>query len=250
MRRLILILQFLTRIPLPTIEWRSDNNEFRDGIVYFPLVGFIVGLFIMLFYFLGNLLGGKLLASVAAVTSEAFITGGLHIDGLADTFDGLYSNRSKDRILEIMKDSRIGTNGVLAILLTILLKLSLIYQLPESETFKILLLMPVFSRLGMVFASRYSKYARENGLGNVFIGQVNNKHVAGAVLISGLISLIHISSLLFIPIVFGFCLLYIKNIKEKIGGMTGDTLGALCELSELVYLVFYSMVLYIGRLCY
>lgn len=248
MRKLFLMLQFLTRIPVPTIEWRSDNDEFRDGIVYFPLVGLIIGLFTIIFYFIGNLIGGKLLAAVAVVTSEAFITGGLHLDGLGDTFDGVYSNRPKERMLEIMKDSRIGTNGLLAILFTVLLKMSLIYQLPESEVYKILLLMPVFSRLAIVFASCYSKYGRENGLGNIFIGQVNTMHVAWAVLISGIISLIYISSLVFIPIVYIFSLLYIKHIKGKIGGMTGDTLGALCELSELVYLIFYSLVLYsIGR---
>ena len=247
MVKLLLMLQFLTRIPVPSRSWIASDEEFREGIIFFPVVGFIVGLFIVSSFYIGNLIGGRFLAVVTAVLVEAFITGGLHLDGLADTFDGMYSNRPKDKVLEIMKDSRIGTNGTLAIIFTVLLKAALLYHITIPEVYPALLLMPVFSRLTMVFACRFSRYARENGLGNYFIGRINNKHVGVAVLWSVLFALIFPWTLIYLFIAYLFSRLYIKHITGIIEGMTGDTLGALCELSELFYLMYISIILMIGR---
>jgi len=246
MQKLLLMIQFLTRIPVP-VSSRIDDKEFRDGIVFFPMVGLLIGMFVVSIYYIGYLLGGKFLASVAAVSAEAFITGGLHLDGLGDTFDGVYSNRQKERVLEIMKDSRLGTNGALAILFTVLLKIALIYNAPFPDSYPILLLMPVFSRLSIIFASRFSRYARENGLGNIFIGKIHNGHVIISVLWCCIFSLIYIWALAYLPIVFIFSLYYTKHITNIIDGMTGDTLGALCEISEVVYLIYFSILLLIGR---
>lgn len=235
------MIQFLTRIPI-NIYMDVDEGDFRDGIIFFPLVGLIIGMFMVSVYYIASGLGGAFLASVLAVAAEVFITGGLHLDGLGDTFDGLYSNRPKDRILEIMKDSRLGTNAALAIFITILVKIAFIYSFDAQAVYAVLLLMPVFSRLCLVYASRFSVYARSSGMGNFFIGQINNQHVLIAMLITVVISLINIWAMPFILIGYGFSMCYVKHIAGKIGGMTGDTLGALCELSELVYLLYFTII--------
>ena len=242
MKKFILMIQFLTRIPIQ-VELDVDEKDFLEGVIYFPLVGLIIGMFVLSFYHLGFWLGGSLVAAVMAVAIEVFITGGLHLDGLGDTFDGIYSNRSKDRILEIMKDSRLGTNAALAIFITLLLKVAFISSIYPPHAAVVLLLMPVFSKFSLVFASRYGKYARPNGMGNLYIGKVTNRQlqIAGAITLG--FSLINPWAMPFLLISCLFSLLYIRHITGKIDGITGDTLGALCELTELVYL-FYFLILF------
>jgi adenosylcobinamide-GDP ribazoletransferase len=241
MKKFIVMLQFLTRIPI-NIHLEVDEDDFSNGIIYFPVVGLVIGMFLVSFHYIGYHLGGALLASVMAVIAEVFITGGLHLDGLGDTFDGVYSNRPKERILEIMKDSRLGTNAALAVFSNILLKIAFINSFPIPDVYGILLLMPVFSRLSIVYGGRFSVYARKSGMGNLFIGKTNNKHLAVAVVTTLIIALMNIWSIPFILIGFLFSLWYVRHISSKIDGMTGDTLGALCELSELVYLLYFAII--------
>lgn len=241
MKKLIIMIQFLTRIPI-NINLEVNEDEFLDGVIYFPLVGLIIGMFTVSFYYIGYKLGGSLIAATMAVASEVFITGGLHLDGLGDTFDGVYSNRPKERILEIMKDSRLGTNAALAILITILLKIAFIECMPLPEVYAVLLLMPVLAKLCQVYGARYSVYARKNGMGGLFIEKVNNKQLVFALFISIIICLIYFWAMLFIVIGYIFSRLYVRHITSKIDGMTGDTLGALCELSEIVYLFYFLLI--------
>ena len=104
----------MTRIPI-----KADigfDEEFHKSIVYFPLVGFVIGLISFLIGSLALKIFDPFVTSILIVAGEVILTGGLHIDGLGDTFDAIYSNRDKERMLEIMKDSRLGTNSLLAIL--------------------------------------------------------------------------------------------------------------------------------------
>ncbi len=241
MKRLILMIQFLTRIPIPT-NLEVDEDDFLHGIIYFPVVGLLIGMFIVSFHYIGYQLGGSFLAAVLAVVVEVFITGGLHLDGLGDTFDGVYSNRPKDQILEIMKDSRLGTNAALAIMMTLILKIALIHSLAEDMVYGVLLLMPVFSKLCLVYGSKFSVYARSNGMGNLYIGKVSNIHLGIALFFTGIIGWLNPWSLPYILVGYVFTILYIRHITGKIDGMTGDTLGALCELSELFYLLYFLIL--------
>lgn len=235
------MLQFLTRIPI-NVHLKVDEEDFLGGISYFPIVGLVIGMFVVSMHYIGYLLGGAFLAAVMAVVGEVFITGGLHLDGLGDTFDGLYSNRSKEKILEIMKDSRLGTNAALAIFLNLLLKVALIYSLDIGKVYAILLLMPVFSKLCVVYAARFSVYARKSGMGNLFIGKTTNKHLIIAIISTAFICIVNIKALPFIFVGFCFSIWYVKHVRTKIDGMTGDTLGALCELAEIVYLLYFMIV--------
>lgn len=236
MKRLLLMIQFLTRLPVP-FQLNVETEDFEKGIIYFPVVGMILG---ALIFGAANCLMPYLdtfTLAVLLVFLEVLLTGGLHLDGLADSFDGLFSYRDRDRMLEIMKDSRIGSNGVLVLIFSLLFKTALIQSLLNMGLLMPLLLMPVLSRFMSVFASRISKYARPNGMGNFFIGKVNNVQLLIGLTFSGVWLFLFAPNFwwVFLPMAlttFAFC----KVCEQKIGGMTGDTLGANTELQELLLL--------------
>lgn len=251
MKRLIAITQFLTRIPIP-IDVGFDE-EFHKSTVYFPTVGLLLGILYYITAFFATRLFEPYIASVLVVMMTAILTGGLHLDGVGDTFDGLYSYRSKERILEIMKDSRLGTNALLGILFLSLLKIGFVYELLEQNRLWPLILMPVFARTMQVVSCYRTKTPRENGMGNFFIGKVSTK----ILILASLSCLIMSMLVVFIfetdyfrvylgqLIIFGgLCTLvrwFVKSVYKKIDGITGDILGCICELMELMYLILISI---------
>ena len=181
--------------------------------------------------------------ATGAVFLEVFLTGGLHLDGLADTFDGLYSNRGKERILEIMKDSRIGSNGALALIMVLLVKIALLTNIGTEARTVVLVFLPAVSRFCVPFAGRISRYARENGMGAFFIGSVTTGQVVVSGVLLGLSLLLYPAGFLPLAAVIVFAVFYVRHVTAIIGGMTGDTLGALIELSEIVQLPFWILAL-------
>lgn len=248
MKRFVGILQFLTRIPI-----RVDigfDEEFHKTMYYFPLVGFVLGFFYFIIGLGSILVFDSYITSVNILISTVVLTGGLHLDGVGDTFDGIYSYREKDKILDIMKDSRLGTNAMLSMLFLILMKLGLIYAIVESGNLYNLIFMPVFARMAIVVASYKSVTPRKNGMGNVFIGKPTiNMILVGigyTVILITFISLILfnlniesiIKVILFIPVMIIFTRYFVKYIYSKIDGITGDILGCTSELIEVIYLIF------------
>ncbi|MGE5613890.1 MAG: adenosylcobinamide-GDP ribazoletransferase, partial [Bacillota bacterium] len=112
MRRFILMLQFLTTLPVK-INVKAGREDFGKGLVLAPLVGLVVGALTAGFNYLFGILFPPLVTAVLTVAVYILLTGGLHLDGLGDTADGIFSNRPAERVLEIMKDSRVGTNAVI-----------------------------------------------------------------------------------------------------------------------------------------
>ena len=123
MKLFLAMLQFMTRIPVPE-SWTKDLdfNRSVEGIIWFPLVGFVVGAVATAVYSVALLWSDVYLASACYVLALALITGAFHLDGLADTCDGIFSARKRERMLEIMRDSRLGTNGGLALIFIILFR--------------------------------------------------------------------------------------------------------------------------------
>ena len=242
MNQLILMIQFFTRIPI-RIQVPASESDFAKGVKWLPLVGLLIGGILAGSHTLCAPYFNALTLSTGAVFFEVFLTGGLHLDGLADSFDGLYSNRGKERVLEIMKDSRIGSNGALALIGLILFKVALLSNLDASSRSLVLLFMPVISRFGIAYCSWISVYARENGMGQFFIGNVSGKQVLTALIVTAFI--LGIFPTAYIVLVGGvfFSYLYVKHVSKIIGGMTGDTLGASIELNELVQLPIWIMVM-------
>lgn len=246
MKRFISILQFMTRIPI-NIDTGFDE-EFHKTITYFPLVGLVLGVLIYIIGLVSGIFFDSFITSIIVTLALVILTGGLHIDGLGDTFDAIYSYRDKERMLEIMKDSRLGTNSLLAIMFLILLKIGFIYSIINNSLLWTVIFMPVVARLGVIVMMYKTVTPRENGMGNLFIGKASTSMFTIAILYT-IILIIGISKLIFLAstfeammlistiiILFVFNNLLKKHIYKKIDGVTGDILGCTIELGELIYL--------------
>lgn len=249
LKQLLLMLQFFSRLPLPW-QLTVTEEDFHQGILFLPLVGLLLGAVNALAYWLGAMLGGRELAALAAIVSNLWLTGAFHLDGLADTCDGIYSSRKRERMLEIMKDSRVGTNGACAIVLDFLLRWVGLSLLTETMAPLVLLLMPVAARSCNPLLMQ-SVYARREGLGNLFIGKVSWPRTLASVLIGGgLVYGItgHWLVLAGFALVVLFQFLFRQYITGILGGMTGDTLGAGDECSELLLLILSGIASWHGWL--
>ena len=236
MQGFLLLIQFMTRLPI-FINVDYDPIKLGKAIKFFPLLGLIIGGILFLSYSLINpFIENKLIVALIIVVLEILITGGLHIDGLSDSFDGLFSYREKDRILEIMKDSCIGVNGALAIIIYVLLKVLLLSEL----SWEFILIMPVIARLNTVFHAGIGVYARKDGMGKSIVSETTIKGVLFAI---GIVSFISFTLLkwqgiliVFFSLCFGLVSLY--YIQKRIDGITGDTMGAVLELTSIFVLLF------------
>lgn len=252
MKRLIGIIQFMTRIPIPVDT--GFDEDFHKSIIYFPIVGLVLGICYIFVARLGLVLFNPYITAVLVLASEVILTGGLHLDGLGDSFDGLYSYRDKEKILEIMKDSRLGTNGLLAIVIVFLLKVGFLNSLLEQNILWPILTMPVAARSMQVIACYRTKTPREKGMGNIFIGKVSTSYLIGVITLMLVINLgsiylmegqiLYANEIITLLIMAVGVRLFVKSVYKKIDGITGDILGCICELSELVYLMIIYMMMF------
>ncbi|MHB9075653.1 MAG: adenosylcobinamide-GDP ribazoletransferase [Desulfobaccales bacterium] len=234
-----LALTFLTKLPWP---WPgpADESALARSMFWFPWVGALLGLaFWGAWTGLTKILPGPAAAALLLAFS-VWITGGLHLDGLADSADGLGGGRTPAAALTIMKDSRVGAFGVISLIVALLLKFSLFLSFataPGGEG--ALLLYPVISRWGMVLLAYLSPYARpEGGLGRAMTLGVSRRVLACASLSAGALSLaiLGVPGLVIFAVAgFGVWLgsLY---FQKRLGGITGDILGAANEVLEVLVL--------------
>ena len=256
--RFISILQFLTRISIKKDIGYDPLME--RGIVYFPVVGAIIGLLLFVGFRVFNWIFSGIdniyLLATLILILELIITGGLHMDGFGDTFDGFFSYRSKDRILEIMKDPRLGTNGLLAIVALVVLKIVAMATLIDYNMAVYLIFMPIVGRLAGVFLTYKTRPARENGMGNMFIGKCSTSALVLASLFTALSAiaieyLIGFKTYIFIylyligsmVLIFVLSRLLIGLSYRRIDGITGDLLGCVIEISEVAFLIYILIVM-------
>jgi adenosylcobinamide-GDP ribazoletransferase len=234
--RLFLIsVQFLTRLPVPRIL-RSSEEELGRAAMFFPLVGVMVGGgAALLFHALQYIL--PLPASVlCAIIFAAFVTGGFHEDGLADAFDGFGGGWTKERVLEIMRDSRIGTYGALALVFLVLGKYSFLSSLPQAQVWRWLIVAHTASRWTILPLCAWLPYARAEGQGKLVAQQVGALSLA-----IGSFTLLAVSALLLswqattvaLLITMLVTLLSGLYFRARLQGMTGDCLGATNQLTEV-----------------
>jgi adenosylcobinamide-GDP ribazoletransferase len=234
-----LALTFLTKLPWP---WRgpAEPAALARSMFWFPWVGAGLGLiFWGTWAGLAKILPGPAAAALLLILT-VWVTGGLHLDGLADTADGLGGSRTPAESLRIMKDSRLGAFGVLSLILTLLLKFSLFLSLaaPAGDT-KALLLYPVISRWSMVLLAYLSPYARpEGGLGQAMTLGVSPRILAGASLSAGALSLLILGVPGLVLLAAAGALVWLGGLylQRRLGGITGDVLGATNEILEVVVL--------------
>ncbi|SDE84842.1 adenosylcobinamide-GDP ribazoletransferase [Sporomusa acidovorans] len=232
-------LQFLTRIRLvKQTDWSPAS--FGRSVKYFTLVGALIGLILAgLNYFLSQLLPAHVLAAVIVFAGIA-ITGGLHCDGFMDTADGVFSGRSRERMLEIMKDSRVGANGVVAFGFLLLLKYSLIVDMTPTLLTTALLIMPVAGRTAMVICITAFPYARPEGMGKAFAQYAGRSTLLIAVSIAVAITiLLGIQAAISAGGAVLTGMAAARYFAKVLGGLTGDTYGAVTELTELITLLLF-----------
>jgi adenosylcobinamide-GDP ribazoletransferase len=235
--------QFLTRIPIKTqTQWMPES--FSHSVKFFPIIGGIIGLILSGFlYGAQSFWGGKLpvhLVAIGLILLEIIITGGLHCDGLMDTIDGIFSGKSRERMLEIMKDSRVGAFGAMSFCLLIFVKYSLIMDIDPTLLPLAILVMPIVGRTAVVAGITLYPYARAEGLGKVFYQSAHKYTLYVAGLCSALL-LIPLGQLVMISGVAGiaFALLFSEYVSKRLGGLTGDVYGAIIELTEIVTLLVF-----------
>ena len=276
-------LQFLTRLKIVNqTEWSVE--DFGKSVVAFPYVGLIIGLILALLYGILSPFIPLVPLMLILVIAEFLITGGLHADGLMDTSDGLFSGRERDRKLEIMKDSRIGSFGVVAFVFVTLLKWQLLTAIPTAEFIPMaLIMMPLMSRWSLVLSIQSYPYAREQGMGAAF-ANLAPKHVItyntlstffmpivilliGVILytllygvysiffiadvgyVVGLGVLVYATLGIFQINIVSMIITYIINrilnhyIVKQLGGTTGDTYGFVVEVTEVLLLLIYIIIL-------
>ncbi|MBI5740058.1 MAG: adenosylcobinamide-GDP ribazoletransferase [Nitrospirae bacterium] len=258
--RFLLAFQFLTIIPVRRMDNLSDEDV-GGASAFFPAAGAAQGALLVMSAAVFTKVFPAGPANGLVLLVMVIISGGLHLDGLADTFDAIASRKGMEKKLEIMKDSSVGAFGVIAIVLALLLKFLLLNALlldaSKVTYYSALFLMPVFSRWAMVPAIFHGKSARRDGLGRVFAEYTGKKELMMAslftvisvaciaLLLNALTaghSLLVTRYLLLIPALYIFSALAVWFSNRNFGGMTGDTFGAVSEISELIFLT--SVVLW------
>ncbi len=237
MRHFLLALQFLTIAPVRVGGFYP--GLMGPALVYFPAAGLLIGLVLIILSSALTFAGlPQLTVGIAVVTASVIMSGGLHLDGVCDTADAFWSRTGRDRMLAIMRDPHAGALGVVSVVCVILLKLGLVYAVPPAQRFYPLVLMPVLSRWSLVGAMFVFPYARAQGRASHFTAGMTPGRFRMATL-AALVCAAMIGQ------AAGVCLMVVtaastyvmgRLIRARIGGMTGDTLGAVCELNEIVIL--------------
>ncbi|MDA5543578.1 adenosylcobinamide-GDP ribazoletransferase [Yersinia rochesterensis] len=243
LRLFLATLQFMTRIPVPE-RWTQGlaMDNYERGIIGFPLIGLIVGVLGAIVFSVLSPWCGIPLAALGYVLALALITGAFHLDGLADTCDGVFSARKREQMLEIMRDSRLGTNGGLALIFIVVAKVLVVSELALRDAPMLMMLTAasVVGRTVIVLLMYRQRYAREgNGLGNIYIGKVTGKQTAVTLVAGAILTLLlgKGAALLALVISMMVVLLLAAYLHRRLGGQTGDTLGAAAEVGELVFLL-------------
>lgn len=233
-RRFFIALQFLTRLPVPR-ALDSSETDIGKAAAFFPLVGVIVGGgAALVFVVLQRVL--PLPASVFfAVVFVAFITNGFHEDGLADSFDGFGGGWTKDRVLEIMRDSRIGTYGTLALIFVILGKFNFLSALPQGQIWRWLIVAHTAARWTTLPLCAWLPYARAEGQGKLVAKQVGTLEIVlgTTTLLLGLLLLPWQAALAAFVVTAFVTLFSGLYFRRRLQGITGDCLGAANQLTEI-----------------
>jgi len=256
-------MQFLTRLPVSFLLKKTNSlvniytadNQSRS-LKYYPVVGLIMGsLLVLLILTLDSFAKSHLLyISVICVFLWVLLSGGLHLDGVADMADAWIGGLGdKDKTLKIMKDPTCGPFGVMAIVFTIILKCVFVYELIYINIY-LILFPPLFSRAAVVVLLMFAPYVRSNGIGEVLaIATYKNINLISAAffIILGFYFLLMASDII---VIFGviisvslFMIFFVFNVINRLGGITGDISGAFIEYTELMVLFSIITFTFISR---
>ena len=242
-RPFLIALQFLTRIPLQ-LDPPPQAGETGRSLLYYPLVGLVIG---FLLWLSAHLLAGQghLLAAALLCLVWVLITGGLHLDGMADTVDGwLGGLRDRERTLAIMQDPATGPMGTLSLILVLLLKFAALYTLLEDSRYAVLLLPPVLGRTAGLVLLATTPYVRARGLAELLTREADSWYCLriSALAAAAVFMLAPLAGALAIVLSTALLLGWRRLLLQRLGGFTGDTTGALIEGVEVSTLVLLALV--------
>lgn len=231
----ILALQFATIVPTPSVRTATEQ-DIRHSVVFFPAIGMILGfvLWVVQSVLIHHM--PRFAATVISLSVYTLATGALHLDGLMDTADAMGSRRPREVALEIMKDSRVGAMGVVVGILAILGKFSALSSL-SPQHFEPFVVVPMMSRVGMVWSMVIAPSARNQGLGALFAKKIPGWSVAVLTSFSVSVCLLVLplrESLWTLLYSILTMVLFTGWMVRRFGGTTGDTYGALNELMEWI----------------
>ncbi|SFS64252.1 adenosylcobinamide-GDP ribazoletransferase [Marininema halotolerans] len=235
MNSFLTALSFLTRIPVGV---KMERKTWQTSPIWYPAVGMVIGSVLVVLYQMFASIFPPAVTGMLVVTGWVFLTGGLHLDGLMDTADGLGSHRDREEMLAIMKDSRTGAMGVLAAIVVLGLKVVCLASFATGEWVP-LIVAPIIGRMALLAGIKCFPYLREKGLGSQLGAGIPQwawmiSLVFGAVVVSaiaggrGMILLLGAGC-------FFFFLAY--GMVKRLGGLTGDSYGALAEGIETMVLL-------------
>lgn len=235
-------LQFFTRLPIP--RWVGfDPAWLNQASRYFPLVGVVVALIAGAVYAIAFKFFPPVIAVILSVAAGIYATGAFHEDGFADMCDGFGGGMTQERVLEIMKDSRIGAYGAIGIFCLLLLKCAILTQIPPFGVLAALLVAHPMSRLMAVSLIWRLDYARAEGKAKPLAQKMRTMEFAIAAITALLpaLILIYLGWLSWTMLVSGFALALVatlwlaRKFVRRIGGYTGDCLGAVQQVTEVIF---------------
>lgn len=239
LRALPIAFAFLTRVPMR----HGEMTAMGPIAGWFPLIGAIIALPMSVVWWLGYDYLTPFVAAVLAVSTGVLLTGAFHLDGLADTFDGLVGGWTKERRREILKDSRLGTYGVAALMLQVLTQVAVLSSFSLSAGIVAIVCAQSFARLGAVWVMRAGRGLDEDlgsvGLGANYVRDVRPADVLFASVIGLVIlfALLSLWALIVIVVTFLVGQLIVRWSIKRIGGIVGDVLGATEQLCETAILL-------------
>jgi adenosylcobinamide-GDP ribazoletransferase len=235
MKSLFAAIRFLTILPIPG-DWGTAEEDLARSVPWFPIVGLLLGAIAAAAAYGLSLVALPMVGAAVIVVVLLSFSGCLHLDGLADSADGMLSSRPRERMLEIMKDSHTGAMGVIAIACVLLLKFAALASLPAERFWPAVLLMPLAGRCAIVVQMALLPYARPSGLANIFYHRQARLAAiwSVAVLAAAAWCVLGSRGLIACAVCVAVTLALSAYVYRKIGGATGDTFGAVCEIIEIV----------------
>jgi adenosylcobinamide-GDP ribazoletransferase len=246
----LLAVGFFTRIPVPSLA-DFQESDLNHSVKYFPLVGLMIGLLSALIFYLVGQVFPHTIAILISMAASIFATGAFHEDGLADSADGLGGGWNREQVLTIMQDSRLGTYGAVALFFVLMLKFQLLNAMHADMVILALICAHPLSRLCAIWLMAALPYAKSTGKSKPLATQISRQdcwiaNVFGLLPTLLLACLIYIATAGFWQITLGYvCLLasaiavawlwWHALLRRKLGGYTGDTLGAMQQISEIMF---------------
>lgn len=235
---LLIALQFLTRVPV-SLKAMPTDAQLGRSLLWYPLVGALIGSVLVAVAWC--LSSSHILLQAAIILSVwVGLSGGLHLDGLADSADAWVGGLGdRERTLTIMKDPRSGPIAVVVLVVVLLLKFAAVVALLESSHGFWLLLAPWLARCTMPLLFMTTPYVRANGLGAALAAHLPRKQMVWVLLFNGVAAVLLFASAGFMALLASACVFFLlrRAMLRRIGGMTGDTAGAVLECVECAVLI-------------